>query len=171
MEKVENGVFVSVDYKGTLQDGKLFDSSEGRAPLEVEFGAGNVIKGFEAALEGMSLNEKKTFTLAPNDAYGERNDDSIHTFPRTEMPSDMNPKIGEVIAIVTPDGKQVPAQINKIDDQNVTVDMNHPLAGETLTFEIEVVGISKTATQAAQGCGCGCSCGEPETPDSSGCCK
>ena len=82
MDKVENGVYVSVDYKGTLTDGQVFDTSEGRRPLEVHMGAGQMIKGFEAELLGMALNEKKTFTLAPEDAYGERNDKLMHSISR-----------------------------------------------------------------------------------------
>lgn len=163
METVENGLFVSVDYKGTLGNGEVFDSSEGRQPLEVKMGAGQLIKGFETALMGMSLNEKKTFTLEPEEAYGHRNDDHMHTFTREEVPPEMNPQEGQTIALSTPDGQQIPAHIVEVNDQKVVVDLNHPLAGQSLTFEIEVVGISSTATQEPEG-GCGCSC-----DDSGGC--
>ena len=77
MEKVENGIFVSVDYKGTLEDGQVFDTSHGRQPLEIQMGAGQLIKGFENELMGMALNEKKVFTLAPDDAYGQRDENLI----------------------------------------------------------------------------------------------
>ena len=168
MEKVENGLFVSVDYTGTLENGEVFDSSKGRQPLEVEMGAGLLVKGFEAALLGMSLNEKKTFTLAPEDAYGQRNDELTHTFARSELPPEADPKVGDVLSLSTQDGRQFPARIAQTDEEKVVVDLNHPLAGKSLTFEIEVVGISETRTQAPVGCGCDCSssgCGS----SSSGC--
>ncbi|MBU1169039.1 MAG: peptidylprolyl isomerase [Proteobacteria bacterium] len=172
MEIVVNGVFVCVDYKGTLGNGDVFDSSEGRQPLEVQMGAGQLIKGFESALMGMTLNEKKTFTLEPDDAYGHRSDEHMHTFTREEVPPDMNPEEGQHIVLSTPDGQQIPAHIVEANDERVVVDMNHPLAGESLTFKIEVVGISKTATQEPQGeCGCGCDeTGCESGGCSSGCC-
>jgi len=157
MERVENGLFVSVDYKGTLQDGRVFDSSEGRQPLEIQMGEGQVIKGFEGALEGMALNEKKTFTLDPADAYGNRDEAYVHAFDKSELPEGMEPKVGLTVGLTTPAGQQIPARITEVDDKGITVDLNHPLAGETLTFEIEVVGISETATHQPGGCGdCGC---------------
>ncbi len=159
MQKVEKGLFVSVDYKGTLQNGDVFDSSHGRHPLEVEIGAGHLIKGFEAALMGMSLNEKKQFTLTPEDAYGPKNEEYMHTFDRSEIPPEMDPQIGETVALTSPDGQEIPARITQVTDQQVIVDLNHPLAGESLTFEIQVVGISETPTQESDGCGCGCDCG------------
>ena len=162
MDKVENGVYVSVDYKGTLTDGQVFDTSEGRRPLEVHMGAGQMIKGFEAELLGMALNEKKTFTLAPEDAYGERNDKLMHSISRNEVPKEMDIQIGMTVGLRTQQGQQVPAKIVQIDDSTITMDLNHPLAGESLTFEVEVVGISPTPTQESMSCdsgACGsCSC-------------
>ncbi len=155
METVKNGLFVSVDYTGTLDNGDVFDSSTGKQPLEIQMGQGQLIKGFEAALMGMGLNEQKKFTLPPEEAYGQKNDAMMHSFSRTEIPGEMNPRIGDSVALTTQDGQQVPARIVDVTDESVTVDMNHPMAGKALTFEIEVMGISKTATQE-QGCGCGC---------------
>lgn len=163
MKRVENGLFVSVAYTGTLSDGDVFDSSEGREPLEVQMGAGELIRGFESALMGMALHEKKTFTLQPDEAYGDRNDDNMHVFERSDVPPEMDPQEGQTIVLTTPDGQQIPAHIVEVTDESVVVDLNHPLAGESLTFDIEVVGISETATQVHDGCGCGCSC------DSDGC--
>ncbi|HJX30680.1 MAG TPA: peptidylprolyl isomerase [Thermodesulfobacteriota bacterium] len=157
MEKVENNMYVSVHYKGTLNNGEVFDSSEGRMPLEILMGGGQMIKGFENSLMGMALNEKKTFTLAPEDAYGLREEKLLHNFPLSEVPPSANPEVGQLIGLQTPDGRQVPAQIIKIDNENVVLDLNHPLAGQALTFDIEVVGISNTPTQDHGGCGCGCS--------------
>ncbi len=158
MKKVENGLFVSVDYKGTLQNGDVFDSSHGQQPLEVKVGAGQLITGFENELLGMSLNEKKTFTLEPEEAYGKRNENLKRDIPRADIPPELNPRVGMTVGMQNSEGHQVPAQIVHLDDEKLTLDMNHPLAGETLNFEIEVVGISDTPTQAPSGCGCGCDC-------------
>jgi len=158
MEKVEPGLFVSVHYKGTLQNGEVFDTSEGRHPLEAEMGVGQIISGFEKALMGMSLNGKKVFTLDPEDAYGQKDESLTHSFPRADVPAEINPEVGQTVALATQEGQQVPALITEVDDEKVVVDLNHPLAGETLTFDIEVVGISATPTQDPAGCGSGCAC-------------
>ncbi|OEU64626.1 MAG: peptidylprolyl isomerase [Desulfobacterales bacterium PC51MH44] len=158
VEKVENDIFVSVDYKGTLDNGQVFDTSHGRRPLEIKMGAGQLIKGFENELMGMALNEKKVFNLAPEDAYGQRDENLTHSFPRSEVPPEMNPQIGMTIGLTTPEGRQVPARIVNLDDEKLTMDLNHPLAGESLTFEIEVVGISSTQTQTPMSCDCACDC-------------
>lgn len=157
MEKVEQGKFVCVDYKGMLDNGEIFDSSDGGEPIEVHIGSGQVVQGFENALIGMELNEKKTFTIQPDDAYGERDESFTHTFSRDEIPPDVEPQVGEVIGLQTPDGEQIPAQITHADNEKVVVDLNHPLAGQALTFEVQVVGISDTPTRAHE-CG-NCSCG------------
>jgi peptidylprolyl isomerase len=163
LEKVENGNYISVDYKGTLTNGEVFDSSEGRQPIEVHMGAGEMIQGFEAQLLGMSLNEKKVFTLTPEEAYGQKNPEMMKIVPRSEIPPDMDLQLGMMVGMITPQGEQIPARVVQLDDANLTMDLNHPLAGESLTFEIEVVGISSTPTQEPSNCegdcDCGCSCG------------
>ncbi|MGD2097883.1 MAG: peptidylprolyl isomerase [Desulfobacterales bacterium] len=158
MAKVENGDFVSVHYKGTLQSGEVFDTSEGRHPMEVEMGAGQVITGFEKALLGMAVNEKKVFTLDPEEAYGHRDESLAHSFARSEVPAEMDVEVGQTVALSSPEGRQVPAQIVEADDQKIVVDLNHPLAGKTLTFDIEIVGINDSPTQQPAGCGTGCHC-------------
>ncbi|MFP3981986.1 MAG: peptidylprolyl isomerase [Desulfobacterales bacterium] len=164
MEKVESGKFVTVNYKGTLESGEVFDSSEGGQPMEVQVGSGQVIQGFENALMGMELNEEKSFTLEPDEAYGHRDENQLHTFSRQEVPPEMNPQIGDVIGLQTPDGQQIPAKIAEADEEKVVVDLNHPLAGEKLNFDIQVVGITDTPTQMSADCSAGgCDC-------SSGCC-
>ena len=160
MDKVENGLYVSVDYKGTLQSGDVFDDSHGRQPLEVELGAGQLIAGFENELMGMALNDKKNFTLDPEDAYGQRDESLTRDFARADFPPEMEPKVGMMIALQSPEGQQMPAKITHLDDEKLSVDLNHPLAGESLTFEIEVVGISESPTQTHAGCGSGCACSE-----------
>lgn len=158
MNTVETGNFVSVHYKGTLKNGEVFDTSEGRHPMEVQMGAEQIITGFENALMGMSLNEKKVFTLEPEQAYGHKDDSLTHSFNRSEIPAEMEIEVGQTVALSSPEGQQVPAQIVEANDQKVVVDLNHPLAGEALTFDIEIVGISSTPTQQAAGCGSDCHC-------------
>ncbi len=97
MKKVENGLFVSVDYKGTLQNGDVFDTSNERQPLEIKVGGGQLITGLENELLGMSLNERKTFTLEPEDAYGQRNEDLKRDIPRTDIPPELNPSVGMMV--------------------------------------------------------------------------
>ena len=165
MEKVDSGLFVSVEYTGTLENGEVFDSSEGRKPLEVQMGAGNLIPGFESALMGMAINETKTFTLSPEEAYGERDESRMHEFPTSEIPEGVTPQVGQTLMLSTPQGQQIPARVDRIDDEKIVFDLNHPLAGQSLTFDIEVVGINATATQQPSSCGSDCSgCGE------TGCC-
>lgn len=159
MKKVEDGMYVSVKYTGTLANGDTFDSSEGRPPLEFKTGADQMIKGFEAAVMGMSLNEKKVFTLEPEEAYGQRDENRTHDFPRAQIPPEVTPEIGQTLALTSPEGQHIPARIVAMDDDTVTFDLNHPLAGQSLTFEIEVVGISDTPTQQPMGCGGDCSSG------------
>ncbi len=163
MKKVENGHFVKVDYTGTLENGNTFDSSSNTHPIEVEVGAGKVIKGFEDALVGMAVNEKKTFTLSPEEAYGQRNDALEQSFMCSELPEGFEPKVGQVLALRNPHGGQVPVKVKHVDDEKITVDLNHPLAGEALTFEIEVLEINDEASQpsctpsACSTCGPACS--------------
>jgi peptidylprolyl isomerase len=140
METVEKGKVVQVHYTGTLQSGEVFDSSKDREPLEVTVGEGLLISGFEEALLGMSLYQKKVFTLAPEEAYGNRDEDATRTFSQDEIPPDLNVEQGQMVALSTPEGDQIPAKVVQVDNESLTVDFNHPLAGETLTFEVEVVG-------------------------------
>jgi len=159
MQEIKDGVYVSVNYTGTLDSGKQFDSSEGRPPLEFKVGGGQMIPGFETAVRGMSLNEKKVFTLAPEEAYGERNEDLRHEFPRNELPPEISPEVGQVLTLTSPEGQHIPAHVVDVDEEKVTFDLNHPLAGQSLTFEIEIAGISDTPTQQPAGCGGDCSSG------------
>jgi peptidylprolyl isomerase len=107
---------------------------------------------------GMAVNEKKNFTIEPEEAYGYRDESLTHAFARSEVPAEMDVKVGQTIALSSPEGQQVPAQIVEADDQKVVVDLNHPLAGKTLTFDIEVVDINSSPAQQPVGCGTGCHC-------------
>ena len=99
MPTVINDFFISIHYTGTRDDGSVFDSSEGRQPLEIKMGAGQLIPGFEAALNGMALNQKKSFRLTPEEAYGLRDDKHLHQFARADVPPEMDPQVGQAIAL------------------------------------------------------------------------
>jgi peptidylprolyl isomerase len=166
MGKAVDGKFISVDYTGTLENGEVFDSSKGRQPLEFHMGAGQMIPGFEAAVKDMAQGEKKTFTLSPEEAYGERDETQTQDVDRKQVPPEFDPQVGMTVGLTGPAGQQVPAQITEVTDEKITLDLNHPLAGQSLTFEVEVVGISDTATQVSA-CAGGCDSGGCDT--SSGC--
>jgi peptidylprolyl isomerase len=159
MQKVENGLYVSVHYTGTLDSGEVFDSSQERQPMEFKVGSGQLISGFEQAVMGMTLNEQKSFTLSPEEAYGQRDENQILEYPVSQIPSGMDIEVGQTISFSTPQGRNVPAKVVALDDEKLTFDLNHPLAGQSLTFAIEVVNISDTPSQAAAGCGGNCSPG------------
>lgn len=137
---VEEGDLIKVDYTGTLEDGTQFDSSIGRSPLEFTAGAGQMIKGFDSAVIGMKLNEEKNIKLSPNEAYGEIKPEAIISVPIQQLIDAglNNPEVGMHIF-----ASGVPATITEINDENVTVDFNHELAGKTLNFWIKVVEIKK----------------------------
>ncbi len=157
MQRVADGLYVSVEYTGKLDNGETFDSNRGRQPLEFQVGAGQMITGFENAVMGMEVHEKKVVTLNPEQAYGDRDESQLHRFPRSEVPEDVHPQVGDCVTLTTPEGNNLQAMVASVDDEHLTFDLNHPLAGKNLTFEIEVVGISDTPTQA-EGCGSGCDC-------------
>jgi len=137
--QAKNGDTVQVDYTGKLGDGTVFDTSVGREPLEFTLGAGQMIPGFEKAVLGMKVGEKKTVTIPANEAYGPRSDDQIMEVPREKLPSGLTPKVGQQLGIKRQDGGTSIATITSVSDNTVTIDANHPLAGKDLTFEIELV--------------------------------
>lgn len=140
---IKKGDKVKIDYEGKLEDGTVFDSSEKHGkPLEFEVGAGQIIKGFEEAVTGMKKGEEKEVKLAPTEAYGDHNPQLSRKIPRDKLPKEPEPKPGMVLAIGTPDGKQFPAKIMEVSDTEVTLDLNHPLAGKTLVFKIKIVEIT-----------------------------
>ena len=141
MQQVKNGDTVKVHYHGKLTDGSTFDSSEGRDPLEFTVGSGQVIKGFDDAMVNMEVGEKKTVQIPVDHAYGERNEDMIMEYPKTEFPADMTPEVGMELHMSDNAGNVFPVVIAEVKDESVLLDANHPLAGEDLTFEIELVSI------------------------------
>ncbi len=142
MSKAKAGDQVKVHYTGRLSDGTVFDSSEGRAPLEFEVGAGMMIKGFDAAVNGMQVGEKVTAEIVAAEAYGESNPDLIIDVPRTNLPPDLNPEVGQQLAMSQPNGQQVPVKVAEVHDDKVVIDANHDLAGKDLIFDIELVSIN-----------------------------
>jgi len=137
---VKKGDKIKVEYTGSFEDGEVFDASEKHGqPLEFEAGKGMVVPGFDAAVVGMNAGEEKKITLKPDEAYGVPNEQAIQKVPKDKFPPEA--KEGMMIGVPLPSGQQIPAKITKIDDKEVTIDMNHPLAGKTLVFKIKVVSI------------------------------
>ncbi|MHA1209372.1 MAG: FKBP-type peptidyl-prolyl cis-trans isomerase [Candidatus Freyarchaeota archaeon] len=137
---VKKGDRVKVEYIGMFDDGTVFDSSEGKSPLEFEAGSGQIIKGFDEAVIGMEKGEEKEFKIEPKDAYGERNPELVRKIPRDQLPPEA--QAGMLLMLRTPDGMQIPAEITEVTDEEVTIDLNHPLAGKNLNFKIKIVDIS-----------------------------
>ena len=143
MSKAESGDTVRVHYTGRTDNGQQFDSSRDRDPLEVKLGAGQVIPGFEAALTGMAEGDTKTVTIPVAEAYGPRRDELVHQVPRSDIPGEIELEEGRTLLAQTPDGNQLQLLVRSVGEETVTVDANHPLAGEDLTFELEMVNVVK----------------------------
>jgi len=137
---VEKGNKIKVEYTGSFENGEIFDSSDMHdKPLEFEVGVGMVVPGFDDAVIGMNIGEGKTVKLKPKDAYGEPNQEAIQKVPKDKFPAEA--QVGMMIGVPLPNGQQIPAKITNIDDKEVTIDMNHPMAGKTLNFKIKIVEI------------------------------
>lgn len=141
MQQVKNGDTVKVHYYGRLANGDTFDSSEGREPLEFEVGGGMVIKGFDDGVMGMKPGEKKTVNIPVDDAYGPKNDEMVIEFPKDRFPDDMEPEVGMPLTMSDGSGQNFSVIIKEVRDDSVVLDANHPLAGEDLTFDLELVEI------------------------------
>lgn len=139
MSPANDGNTVKVHYTGKLEDGTVFDSSEGRDPLEVKLGDNAVIPGFEKGLVGMETGDKKTITIPSEDAYGPHRDDLIVEANQSDFPENITPEIGLQLQIQKSDGQKLLVTIVKIEDDKVALDANHPLAGKTLTFDVEMI--------------------------------
>lgn len=142
MAQIKQGDTVRVHYTGKLNDGTVFDSSVGSEPLEFTVGSGQLIPGFEKAVTGMSAGEKTTAQIPSDEAYGPHSAEGLIEVPRSNIPTDIQLEIGQQLQMQTHDGRPVPVRVVAIEDASITVDANHPLAGQDLTFEIEVVGIA-----------------------------
>ena len=141
MSKAKKGDHVSVHYTGKLTSGEQFDSSVGRDPLAFTVGAGQMIKGFDDAIPGMEVGEKKTITIAPKEAYGEKNLDAIIEFPKSNIPPEMKLEIGMKLQLQDESGRPFPVVVAEIKDDVIILDANHELAGKELIFDIELVEV------------------------------
>ncbi len=137
----KDGDTVKVHYKGTLEDGSVFDTSRGGEPLEFILGGGNLIAGFDKAVDGMQVGEIKTVNIPAEEAYGPHRDELVLVIERGKLPENLEPSIGQQLQMSQPDGGTVIAVVTDVSEGSITVDTNHPMAGKDLTFEIELVEI------------------------------
>ena len=136
---IENGNVVDVHYVGKLTDGNVFDSSEGREPLKFEVGSGQIIPGFENAVMGKTVGDKVTVTINPEMAYGEVREDLFVQLPIEKMPGDV--EVGQMLQAMSDDGRATQVRVHEVNEDNVIIDGNHPLAGQDLIFDIEIVSV------------------------------
>jgi peptidylprolyl isomerase len=141
MSVVKNGDTVKVHYHGTLDDGTVFDSSHERDPLSFTLGQGEIIPGFENAVQGMSQGDSKNVSIPPDEAYGQRQEDNMLQVNQSDIPEEINPEKGMVLQVKTQDGQSRNVTVAEVTDETVTLDGNHPLAGENLNFEINLVEV------------------------------
>ncbi|WP_289149740.1 peptidylprolyl isomerase [uncultured Salipiger sp.] len=142
MTQVKTGDTVRIHYTGTLSDGTTFDSSAGRDPLEFTVGSGQIIPGLDQAIPGMTVGDRKTVEIAPEEAYGPVHPEARQQVPRTEIPDHIPLDLGTQLQVQTPTGQTVQVVVAEVTEEVVTLDANHPLAGKDLTFAIELVEIA-----------------------------
>ena len=141
MSKVKAGDVVRVHYTGKLENGQVFDSSLNREPLEVKLGQGSLIPGFEKGLMDMEPKEKKTIVIPKEEAYGEKKRELFQSVPKANLPEDMEPEVNMGLVATNADGTERQLRVAEVNENDIIVDGNHPLAGEDLTFELELVEI------------------------------
>lgn len=145
MQQVQNGDKIKVHYHGKLRSGETFDSSNGMEPLEFTVGSGQVIKGFDDGVKGMQVGDKKTIEIAVKDAYGEKQQEMMIEFPKEQFPPDMNPEVGMQLMMSNGSGQNFPVTVAEVKETSVILDANHPLAGQDLIFDLELVEIVPTS--------------------------
>lgn len=143
-DKVQEGDQISLHYTGSLDDGTVFDSSEGREPLEFKVGAGQVIPGFDENVRGMEVGESRDFSILPEQAYGDYHEEYVQVVPRSIFPPDVTPAVGLMLELQTQSGETIPFRIIDVTDDEVTLDPNHLLAGEKLNFTVKLVDINRS---------------------------
>ena len=148
MNQVTVNSKVKVHYTGKLADGEVFDTSDGKEPIEFTLGQGQLIPGFEKGLIDMKLNEKKTINMTKDDAYGEVNETLIQEVKKTDLPQDMEPKVGMGLVSKSPDGQEINLMVVEVKEETIVIDGNHPLAGRDLIFDLEVVEITASEIKA-----------------------
>ena len=141
MTQAKAGDTVKIHYTGKLDDGTQFDSSAGREPLEFQVSSGQVIPGFDKAVEGMTVGDSKEIRIEAAEAYGERQDQLIQEVPKSALPDEIDPAVGMALQSRSPEGQVMQMTITDVQSESITVDANHPLAGQALNFEIELVAI------------------------------
>ncbi|RYH01945.1 peptidylprolyl isomerase [Salipiger sp. IMCC34102] len=141
MTEAKQGDTVRIHYTGTLQDGTVFDSSEGRDPLEFTVGSGQIIPGLDNAIPGMAEGEAKTVNIPVDEAYGPVNAEARQDVPRSDIPAEITLEEGLQLQMQTPQGQVVPVTVASVNEDTVTLDANHPLAGKDLTFDVTMVEV------------------------------
>ncbi|MEJ7577769.1 MAG: peptidylprolyl isomerase [Pyrinomonadaceae bacterium] len=141
-EKVGQGDTVHVHYTGRLEDGEIFDSSDDGEPLQFQVGEGEVIKGFDDGVRGMQIGERKTLEIEAEDAYGERVEALVQQVPRGGINLDVEPQAGMQLTLQLPDGNEIPVAITEVTHDQVTLDANHPLAGQKLIFDVTLIALN-----------------------------
>ena len=142
MSVATKGNKVKVHYTGKLNDGTVFDSSENREPLEFVLGDGNMIQGFDSAVQGMELGSNKSVVIPSTEAYGEKREDMMVDIPIDQVPADIKPEVGMDLSIQNQNGQPMPVKVVHVDETKITLDANHPLAGQDLNFDITLVEIN-----------------------------
>ncbi len=158
-QTIKAGDTISVNYTGKLENGEVFDSSEGKEPLKFTVGAGMLIKGFDDAVIGMAAGESTTVSIPPAMGYGHRKDDQFVDIPKSQFPDEITLTEGLALELMDPNGTPVHATVDKILEDSVRMDINHFLAGKTLEFDITVVETGLEPDPAPAQCGTGCNCG------------
>jgi FKBP-type peptidyl-prolyl cis-trans isomerase 2 len=137
---IENGKIVDVHYTGKLNDGSVFDSSEGREPLRFEVGSGQIIPGFESAILGKNVGDKVSVTINPSEAYGETREELFVKIANDKLPGKV--EVGQVLEATSQDGRSSQVLVHEVNEDHVVINGNHPLAGKELVFDIEVVSVN-----------------------------
>jgi peptidylprolyl isomerase len=160
-DPIKAGDTISVDYTGKFDNGEVFDTSRNRAPLKFTVGSGQLIPGFDAAVIGMQPGDTKTVTITPEDGYGAHDRERVISMPRAGVPEGMDISVGMAVQLSDERGNPIPAIIQELNDEDVILDLNHPLAGKTLTFDIEIreTGLAPDTQCGSGGASCGSCCG------------
>jgi FKBP-type peptidyl-prolyl cis-trans isomerase 2 len=141
---IKSGDKIKIEYEGSLDDGTIFDSSEKQGkPLEFTIGQNQIIPGLEKEIIGMEKEEEKQINILAKDAYGEKREELFKKIPKKQLPEGLEPKKGIVLGLQAPNGQQFPAPIIDVSEDEITIDLNHPLAGKNLNFKVKIINIEE----------------------------